>query len=98
MNDSFDAPSRVPRADPAKIKGDLRPPIYHFRRKTGHTQRSLSDQLGIEQSRYYRYELPVTHENYCVMPVHISRRFLRVLAEFEIKDVTLDDLYHPFLQ
>lgn len=98
MDDTFDRPPRIPRALPSKVKGDLRPPVFHLRRKTGHTQRSISDELGIEQTRYYRYELPVTHESYCVMPVHIGRRFLRVLREFDIENVTLDDLYHPFLQ
>ena len=98
MDETFDRPSRVPRASAAKITGDPRPPIYYLRRKTGHTQRSLADELGIEQTRYYRYELPVTHGSYCVMPVHIGRRFLRVLREFDIEGVTLDDLYHPFLQ
>lgn len=64
----------------------------------GHSQRSLAEAIGIEQRRYYRYELPVTHENYCVIPVHLGRRFLVILDEFGIEGVTLDALYHPFLQ
>ena len=99
MSDPFDKPlSRVPRAVPAEIKGDLRPPIYHLRREMGHSQRSMAETIGIEQRRYYRYDLPVTHESYCVLPVHLGRRFLAVLEEFGIEGVTLDDLYHSFLK